>query len=692
MVYRNADVLLPETSQSFREGVSRAIELFELHDSVPSKNTFKEAVLLRGDMTGAIEWQYLIDEAFLNEVTELSRSFLKQTMKTLSVLIDEVYGIFEVQKTRPDLRTDFPLSSDVESFANAVSESLFAHLPSEVARVFYLCQPFQSGDALIQLEGIRRGFNHLNRWNTFLKNGNQLGFWLVARQLQLVARECVTLQPHEQLPRSIWINKTGRREAVTFDIKNARYGEPIRCFADSTCYLGFADDIEEYEFPKVVSSIVSATQNFIGLTTHTVNQSRLSKSLMPHQTREPQKTVLFSTQREVSLHNIPAASPILPSDSVGHAVEETIGSAVAQWGLPDFVFLPVKERKGGALREVGDGLVIVGNLGLVIQAKTRTEPTSDLDREQRWVSKQISKACGQCDGTIRRLKSGDVELTNGRGRNLAFRAGEVFWLGVVIIENSAVDDFCFEPPATNEPYRVLTRSDWEFLFNSLQSTYAVANYLVRVQESEMLGRESLRYIELAHEDLAMSRKSKPKWKIPEGMRRQSLPVLPLDLPDAGNQEQHLYRELMETVADCDFSDDEFINLHRMLSDFDAVPPNARADLGGKILEALDKLRDNEDLFESRTFFLGSTRMVGFAVQSWSEKNLAIFKAWAQLRHSKALRMDRTSNDLISMLLMISPSEAVGRRFEVAAMRLEGDIGLSGEELSALEQIIPPSVC
>ena len=85
-------------------------------------------------------------------------------------------------------------------------------------------------------------------------------------------------------------------------------------------------------------------------------------------------------------------------------------------------------------------------------------------------------------------------------------------------------------------------------------------------------------------------------------------------------------------------------------------------------------------------------MVGFAVQSWSEKNLTIFKAWAQLRHSKALRMDRTSNDLISGLLMISPSDAVGRRFEVAAMRLEGDIGLSEKELSALEQIIPPSVC
>lgn len=690
LVYRNADVLLPETTRLFREGVRSATELFELHDSAPSKNAFKESVLLKGDMTGSIEWHYLVDEPFLAEVTELSRSFLHQTMTTLSGLIDEVYGIFEVQKTRPHLRNEFPLVGDLESFAGLVSGSLFTHLPSDVARLFYLCQPFQSGDTLVQLEGIRQGFNHLHRWNAFLKDGNQLGFWLVAKQLQLVARKCVTLQAHGQLPRSVWIDKSGKQEAITFGIGGARYGEPIRCSANSTWHLGFKDDPEGSALPEVVGSIVSATQNFIGLTTHTVNQSSLSKSLVPHQTRDPQRTVLFSAKGKVSIHNILPASPILPSDSGGHAVEETIGSAVAQWGLPDFVFQPVKERKGAAVREIADGLVIVGNLGLVIQAKTRTESTGDLDRERRWVSKQISKACRQSDGTIRRLKSGDVELTNGRGRNLLFRAGEVSWLGVVIIENPAVEDFCFEPPVTNEPYRVLTRSDWEFLFASLQSTYAVANYLNRVEESEMLGHESLRYIELAHEDLSATRESVPKMNIPAGMRHQSFPMLPLDLPNAGTKEQHVYRELMEAVADCDFADEESDNLHRILSDLDVVPPQARADLGGKILASLNKLQNNENLFESRIFFSGSSRMVGFAVQSWSEKNIQIFKAWAQLRHSEALRMGRSSNDLISVLLMIGPSHVESRRFEVAVIRLEGDLGLSEEELSAMRQIVPPS--
>ena len=60
-----------------------------------------------------------------------------------------------------------------------------------------------------------------------------------------------------------------------------------------------------------------------------------------------------------------------PNASYGRHIEETVRRIGADLGVPDFVYLPAVVAKGRATREVGDGFLISGQKGAILQVKSR---------------------------------------------------------------------------------------------------------------------------------------------------------------------------------------------------------------------------------------------------------------------------------------------------------------------------------
>jgi len=134
----------------------------------------------------------------------------------------------------------------------------------------------------------------------------------------------------------------------------------------------------------------------------------------------------------VVTRTIPNASPLRQGDPPGTAAEAAIRDAAAVWGLPDFVYRGQRERAGSGSRELGDGLLVVGDLGVVVQVKSREAPGQSADREQRWLHKSIAAALRQADGTVRRLERDVRELANARGRQVRVGGAGVRWTSVVV--------------------------------------------------------------------------------------------------------------------------------------------------------------------------------------------------------------------------------------------------------------------
>jgi hypothetical protein len=114
--------------------------------------------------------------------------------------------------------------------------------------------------------------------------------------------------------------------------------------------------------------------------------------------------LMIETPAGMLVRRIPNASPLREDIEQGTAAEEATHDAAALWGLPDFVYRAEIRKTGSGSRELGDRLLLVGDLGIVVQVKSRHTPTSDEAKERRWVVKQVAKGLNQANGTIRQLK------------------------------------------------------------------------------------------------------------------------------------------------------------------------------------------------------------------------------------------------------------------------------------------------
>lgn len=212
-------------------------------------------------------------------------------------------------------------------------------------------------------------------------------------------------------------------------------------------------------------------------------------------------TLVINTRSTHGVRRIPGASALPDAAERGYAAETATRSAAVEWGLPDFVYESANERVGRGTRELGDGIVIVGELGVVLQVKSRDAVSVQMEKESRWLEKQTARALAQGAGTVRRLKLAPVPLTNLRGRTIEVDGNAHRWLLVVIVDHDQPPSGIEPSPSEKHPSIVLLRRDWEFLFDQLKSTHAVCQYCERVADEPLeLGTEPLRYYELAQAD------------------------------------------------------------------------------------------------------------------------------------------------------------------------------------------------
>ncbi len=90
----------------------------------------------------------------------------------------------------------------------------------------------------------------------------------------------------------------------------------------------------------------------------------------------------------------------------GARVEEYARRLAAGLGVPDFVYRPAHAPRGSGTREIGDGLVVAGGSGLILQVKSRDPEAAaraSPDRAVAWVRKHAQRALEQAYGSRRTL-------------------------------------------------------------------------------------------------------------------------------------------------------------------------------------------------------------------------------------------------------------------------------------------------
>lgn len=300
--------------------------------------------------------------------------------------------------------------------------------------------------------------------------------------------------------------------------------------------------------------------------------------------------LIGETDRGIYLRRVADASPLAFGVVPGVAAEEATREAAAIWGLPDFVFRSRLVRQGPGVRERGDGIVAVTDLGAVVQVKARTVHSGNRDRERAWLNKKIKEATGQAHGTIRRISGEAITLTNERGREIAFDGMSQRWVAVVVLDHPGLSGFTPEAKAV-----VLLRRDWEFLFEQLKSTDAVIRYLHRVADEDPveLGTEVVRYYQLAEADAGAAPNDLDQRYLLETGRRESFPLLPREPAGTDDLAKHLVlRQVMEDMAISPLGEAMTTkDVLDVLAAIDTLPVGSRTELGGLLLEQLAEVAE-----------------------------------------------------------------------------------------------------
>jgi hypothetical protein len=409
-------------------------------------------------------------------------------------------------------------------------------------------------------------------------------------------------------------------------------------------------------------------------------------------------TLLVETEAGVMARRIPAASPLRLDKDRGYAAEDATREAASIWALPDFIYQPEVSKAGSGSREIGDGILVVGDLGVVLQVKSRQLVTSDQAKERSWVEKKMKEALRQASGTIRRLQREPVPLSNGRGRTIEVDGDQMRWVAAVVIDHPDVPvELSTDGMESRFPYVVLVRRDWEFLFDQLKSVHAVADYLHRVADTPCeLGGESVRYYQLAQADEAAPPEDIDLAILAKGGYRVSAPLLPL--APAGTDDElalALLLSIYEDIAIVPIKGLDERSRLRALAELDRLPVGLRANIGRFLLDGLDEavdVRADETQWRFRRPVGGRGKAhLGFGVcsQQFSAPHEDpmyhdILRSWVELRHHE-LQEITGDMDLTTVGVVLSPRHDGKRLFDTTMVAVTGDLKLNDEELSAFRK-------
>jgi hypothetical protein len=400
--------------------------------------------------------------------------------------------------------------------------------------------------------------------------------------------------------------------------------------------------------------------------------------------------LFIETSQGVSVRRISPAMPLRLLEDQGKEAEDATHSAAAIWGLPDFVFPPDVRRRSSGVRELGDGLLMVGDLGVVLQVKSREAISDSEDRERRWIAKQTKRALAQGHGTIREFRREPATLTNLRGRTIKLDGNDLRWAVAVIIDHPDPPSDVEVDPGENAV--VLLRRDWDFLFEQLKSTHAVGRYLERVAgEPIVLGDEPMRYYDLALAD----QQAEPSplgepYRFP-GVHVYSEPLLPLAPAATEDEAEHrLYRTILEDIAGISHDEnmDEELRL-LSLADLDCLLIGQRAFVARFLREKFErvcKVRPPEVEWHHRRMTVNDSTQVGLGVCSRFDKEIqGAFGAWVALRHHEFTERVKPEEP-VTVGVLLTPCQKKNRQWDTSMTAVRGRIELEEDELAAYVEL------
>lgn len=193
----------------------------------------------------------------------------------------------------------------------------------------------------------------------------------------------------------------------------------------------------------------------------------------------------------------------------GWKVEAEVRDIAGDLGVSDFVFTSPLVSKGAAKRELGDGLLIVGAAGAILQVKARDPDLAATDMSEkanRWASQQITRAVSQAKGSRREIERRlNAEETLGvlpervahlpqdeaAGYILPIEGTVADWPSIVVIDHPRAD------LEVGSDCLIISKEDWLGLYQLLGSVSAMIRYAARVRDSDVgahLGGEFDRYM------------------------------------------------------------------------------------------------------------------------------------------------------------------------------------------------------
>lgn len=709
----------------FDEASKRQVEIASRWSRVLATEPVEERTLLEPDGRGSVSAVFAWPDGEQSALTATFRALVKELWAALDSLVQESFDSLSVLNRPRDFTSPrfFPVADSQDTFMSFLEQSCLDGILTRQFQMVRDVQPFipDSGDA--RFDALRSAIRQLLAWETALEAGETVSAWATPVSPQVSAEppaevaDLVPSPPGELLGQRVLaqfrVDKYGPDAAVSSmsgtyvdvcfvpgfeptDTEDTFYGRlknvifSLKLFA--LAFASFADQVEgsrrirlgdrtsESAWADASKSVRRWSAEDLAM----VKESETGYGIV----EDPETlTLVVSTPEGVFERVIPRATPLRPFDRPGRATEVAIKDAAATWGLPDFVFSPVVERKGSGVREVGDGLLIAGTLGAIVQAKAREVEPGDVDGERRWVTKQIKKGTSQAGGTARRLTEGITTMKNGRGRSVPIDGATVKWVGVVVIEHvdpptEVMPDFA----GAKVPMVALYRRDWEFLFEQLRSTHAVISYLHRVSDDpESLGSEPGRYYELAAADLKALPGPIDPALVGVGTLR-SVPTLPTAPAGADDDEAHaLVRMILEDLAAIEIEPERLVARQDCLASLDSLPVAHRTELGQFLLGAFaefSELAGNTTMWQFRTYLAGAgTDQLAFgACSQLDDVTRAAFQAWLQLRHHDRGTRVGTFDTLRSIGVLLTPRAEGPRRWDTTMLVLEGDPELSTEDL------------
>lgn len=666
------------------------------------------------------------------QLTGIFKECVDELWACLDALVTESVAMFSIRHRLqdPDDPRYFPIADSPESFAGLLEQSCLDGVLGVQFVMIRDCQPFQREPSDAHLDKLRTGLRHLVDWSNRLDSGSLIGAWATATDPEIrIEPPAAPVRVQPQPAGELVDERVVARYTVEGFPPGATVSGRAGTYIDLAFPDGFAPDGPDDTFDERLRGAVHVVGMFAVAFAKFVEQTPGAKRLAlsdgdpaaawtdaRHSPRRwtqdelnavasselglavvrdaESLTLIVSTSDGTFERVVPDASPLPQRVTRGVAAENAIQDAAATWGLPDFVLRPQQERKGSGLREVGDGLLVVGKRGVVVQAKSRDTEPQNPARESRWLDKKITAAAKQADGTVRQLSSKPSELINGRGRPVIVDGNAISWVTAVVIEHP-------DPPADYQvpkidsriPAVVLLRRDWEFLLNQLRSSRAVVDYLHRVGDpTEILGTEPQRYYELAAADReAASEPLDPAWAAYAGDRR-FVPLLPAAPAGSDDDEAHaMVRIMCEDIAASPLNGRSEQDLLHVLAAIDRLPVGYRTELGRLLLDGLRAVRDTkpgESAWRFRTFrptAPGEVRL-GFGVCSqFSELHREAFRSWFLLRHHERSAVEPLTN-LMSVGVLLTPNRTGRRDWDTTMMAITGDPQISPEELASSQKL------